>query len=375
MAKQGKDERNCEHIGNFKTLRGLTMLKQIKPFLNVGPGDFIKEELEYRNWSQEDLSEILGISLKSVNHLINHKQTITLDMARLLGKVFGQSPQYWINLDSNYRLREHVENNLVRDIEIKSIIYKYMPIKEMMKRKWICNVRNVDSLVKAVMDFWEIQAFDFKFLDIRVGLHFRKSETFMQFNAYYALNWFQMARKASRFYPINAFKKDGLKEIISKYSKYTVEENGIQSIIKDLNDSGVKFLVLQHLQKTYIDGASFFEDSNPVIVYSPRYDRVDHFWFTLAHEIAHVMNDIKEPGQFIIDNVYEAPTEAKEKKANQFACDLLKMNEIKKYFEKYHAYISEFRVKACAMKLLIDESVVVGTLQHYKFLSTRNLNR
>ncbi|MFA4830411.1 MAG: HigA family addiction module antitoxin, partial [Thermodesulfovibrionales bacterium] len=75
------------------------------PYKNIGPGEFIKEELEVRNWRQEDLAEILGISLKTVNQLIKNKQTITIETAKLLSKAFGQSPQYWINLDSNYRLR------------------------------------------------------------------------------------------------------------------------------------------------------------------------------------------------------------------------------------------------------------------------------
>ena len=38
-----------------------------KPFKNIGPGEFIKEELEVRNWRQEDLAKILGMSLKSIN--------------------------------------------------------------------------------------------------------------------------------------------------------------------------------------------------------------------------------------------------------------------------------------------------------------------
>ena len=75
------------------------------PYLNIGPGDFIKEELALRNWKQEDLADILGISNKTANEIITNKQTITIDMANLLSQAYGQSPQYWINLDTNYRLR------------------------------------------------------------------------------------------------------------------------------------------------------------------------------------------------------------------------------------------------------------------------------
>lgn len=95
------------------------MVNKYAPFLNIGLGKFIKEELEVRNWRQEDLADILGISLKSVNKLIMNKQVITIETEKLLSKAFGQSPQYWINLDTNYRLRFQKEGLEEKDVEIK----------------------------------------------------------------------------------------------------------------------------------------------------------------------------------------------------------------------------------------------------------------
>ncbi len=76
-----------------------------KPFLNISPGDFLKEELKTCGWRDEDFAEILGMSLESVNKLIQNEQSITIETAKLLSEVFGQSPQYWMNLYANYRLR------------------------------------------------------------------------------------------------------------------------------------------------------------------------------------------------------------------------------------------------------------------------------
>lgn len=80
-------------------------MTNMKPFMNIGPCEFIKEELETRGWRQEDLAEILGMPLKSVNKLIQNKQSITIETAKLLGEAFGQSPQYWMNLYALYRRR------------------------------------------------------------------------------------------------------------------------------------------------------------------------------------------------------------------------------------------------------------------------------
>ena len=87
------------------------MIENLKPFINIGPGEIIKDNLDALNWSQEDLAEIMGMSVKSISHIIN-KQAVTIETARLLAKIFNTSPQLWLNLDNNYRLRLEKENDL-----------------------------------------------------------------------------------------------------------------------------------------------------------------------------------------------------------------------------------------------------------------------
>ncbi len=53
---------------------------------------------------QQELAEILGISLNHLNSILLDKQPLTNDLARLLSKAFGTSPQYWLNIDNDYRL-------------------------------------------------------------------------------------------------------------------------------------------------------------------------------------------------------------------------------------------------------------------------------
>ena len=66
------------------------------------PGDFLKEELEARNWSQVELAEIIGRQPYVVNELIMGKRPITPEIAKALGEAFNTSAQYWINLESIY---------------------------------------------------------------------------------------------------------------------------------------------------------------------------------------------------------------------------------------------------------------------------------
>ena len=69
------------------------------------PGDFLREELEARGWSQVEFAEILGRPLKLVNEIIVGKKRITPETAKELGAALGTSAELWLNLEVAYRLR------------------------------------------------------------------------------------------------------------------------------------------------------------------------------------------------------------------------------------------------------------------------------
>ena len=355
------------------------MSKEIKPFINIGPGEFIKEELEVRNWTQEDLANILGFSQKHVNEIITNKKTITIDTAKLLNKVFSQSPQYWINLDTNYRLRLKTANQKEEAAELKAWIYYHMPIKEMIQKEWINRYNNLDELKNELRKFWEIHTNEISCSVLssvweEFEMNFRKSEAYEQFNKYYGLTWFNMAKKCAKMYEVNKYSETKFRDIIKEINLMTTEKDGIQIFLNELNKAGVKFFVLSHLQKTYIDGASFFDKKNPAIVYTKRYNRIDNFWFTIAHEIAHILLHLKKEKDFFIDNLEEINTQ-EESEADKFACNILKVNEILEYFKNFTKYISEVRVRNCAAELRVNPAIIVGVLQHYNKLSRKSLNR
>jgi HTH-type transcriptional regulator/antitoxin HigA len=68
------------------------------------PGDFIREELAARGWSQRQLAEVLGRPLQMVNAVVNGRKSITARFARELELAFGASAEFWLNLESAYQL-------------------------------------------------------------------------------------------------------------------------------------------------------------------------------------------------------------------------------------------------------------------------------
>jgi len=80
------------------------MPKSFKPAEVFSPGEFIREELVARGWSQGDLARVLARPLQSVNMIINGKKRITAETAKALGLALGTGPELWMNLEAAYQL-------------------------------------------------------------------------------------------------------------------------------------------------------------------------------------------------------------------------------------------------------------------------------
>src|SRR5205807_3045074 len=75
-------------------------------FAPVTPGEMLKEEflVEY-GLSQNQLAKAIGISPNRVAEIVNNRRRITADTALRLGLYFGNSPEFWLNLQTHYDLK------------------------------------------------------------------------------------------------------------------------------------------------------------------------------------------------------------------------------------------------------------------------------
>ncbi len=71
----------------------------------VHPGEFLRETLEESGTTQAEFARAVGISPMRISHVINGTRPVTAELALLFGRAFGQSPQYWLNLQAAYDLK------------------------------------------------------------------------------------------------------------------------------------------------------------------------------------------------------------------------------------------------------------------------------
>lgn len=79
----------------MEDLYNITQDRQAKP---VHPGEVIADILQDLEIDEQEFAKILGISLETVENIINGKQSITVDLAIRIGKALGNGHTLWLNL-------------------------------------------------------------------------------------------------------------------------------------------------------------------------------------------------------------------------------------------------------------------------------------
>lgn len=74
------------------------------------PGEMLREEyMPELGLSVAALAKHLGVSRQSVNELVRERRSVSTDMALRLARLFGTSPQYWLNMQRNVDIWESLE--------------------------------------------------------------------------------------------------------------------------------------------------------------------------------------------------------------------------------------------------------------------------
>jgi HTH-type transcriptional regulator / antitoxin HigA len=320
------------------------------------PGEYLKDELEARGWTQEAFAHILGRPYKTVNQILNGTKSITPQTAQELAAALGTSAELWMNLESAYRLS--LESEEQGEIVRRAKLYETAPVKDMIRRNWIKDYEDVNELEKAVE----------KYFSTPLTAAARKSTTHIT-PAQRA--WIYRANHLAKTITVDPYKKEKAVKLLDELHALTTSEHEVRRIPKILANMGIRFLLIEHLPKTKIDGATIWlDDESPIIVLSMRYDRIDGFWHTLSHELSHVLNGDK----FSIDNnlIDSDKIGTEEQDEDEIRADLeasnflIPQNIIDSFIARHYPRFSKLNIIRFANLHQIHPGIVVGQLQHKK---------
>ena len=356
-------------------MKGIVMnAKELKPFYNVGPGDFILDFLDSFGWTQNDLAEVTGFSLKTINLLINNKQGITPETAVTLEKVFGSPADFWIEVDAKYQIRKKEEQNSERNelTAKKAMLRKYMPVAEMKKKGWfLYDINTLDGIEKECLRIFNQKTIPEDDYNQNYKFCARQTKFDYDYTKWYSKTWFEYAKLNAASFELPKYDKEKLESIAAHLYDYTKKENGVSDLIDDLLSCGVGFFVLSHLQKTYLDGAAFICNKNPFVVYTCRYDRIDNFWFVIAHEIAHILHHYDFLKDAFLDDFDKKSENTREKEADKYAGIYLNQDKVLEVGQVYGKYLNTSRLSQISEQTKVSIPVALGMLQHFGMLDWR----
>lgn len=318
------------------------------------PGDFLKEELQARNWTQQDLTKILGKSSRLVNEIINAKRAITPETAKGLAAAFGTSAQYW--MESLWQLFQlgHSEGDIAR----RAKLYSRFPMNELIKRNWIENSDSLDVLESQICNFYGHPDNDLKLV-----ANFRRSgedETIQPLQLAWQCRAYNLARKLV----VSKFNNKSLSLCLERLRPLLTEPEEVRHVPRILAESGIRFLIIEQIKGSKVDGACMWLDGDsPVIAMSLRYGRIDWFWFTLFHEIRHVAN--RDNAVIDIDLMESDPNSDVESRADSDAAEfLIPESEMDNFIARIAPIYSFSKVLGFSRRMQVHPGIVVGRLQH-----------
>lgn len=108
------------------TSKSLTTADRRKKSVRIGlpadhPGTFLAEALAQLGTSQAEFARTIGVSPMRISHVVKGSRPVTAELALLFGKAFGQSPQFWLNLQGQFDLMKAERSIGARLVAVKRI--------------------------------------------------------------------------------------------------------------------------------------------------------------------------------------------------------------------------------------------------------------
>jgi HTH-type transcriptional regulator/antitoxin HigA len=330
------------------------------------PGIILRKMLSAKGWTQDELAAVTGRSRQTINELISGKVGVTPEMAIALAAAFGNDAAEWMNWDSAYRLSIAESDSHV--VQQKAYLYGVAPVREMQKRGWIKDVKDLPELEAELKIFFNTDSLDKPFLFPVSGYraeslgHLNTAERAWCFRARHLAGALRVSS------PFDASHSDKLIREMRTLAAYPQEARRAPQLLASY---GIRLVVVEPLASAKIDGAAFWIDRHaPVIAVTIRYDRMDCFWFTIMHEFAHIRNN--DMLAVDIDLVGDKSTpiqtqEAQELRASaEASAALIPSDELDSFIRRVGPLYSKTRIIQFAHRMKIHPSIIVGQLQHRK---------
>lgn len=321
------------------------------------PGYYIKEVVDESGLTQEDFAKRLDTTPKNLSLLIRGEQSLSIDMALRLSRMMGTSVTYWLNLQNSYDTLIAMFKSEEELIEERNV-FEYLNYKYFRENFGLPDLpRKKDEQIKCIREFLNVATLSV-FTKRDMAVSFRSSIKDITEGSIVKANvMVQIAINKVLKTDAPKFNKKKFEEAVKYALTLTRNHDNFYPLIyKAFLEAGVVFVILPNISGSKTNGATKKIGDNIMLMVNDRRLNADSFWFTLFHEIGHIIN-----GDYGIS--FEREDGEQEEAANRYAEDNLIPPE------EYEEYINEGNfnlqsIQRFANQIERDPGIVLGRLQN-----------
>lgn len=360
----------------------MTQSATFQPNWTTPPGATVLDVLLERDISVNQFANDIQKESEEVSRLLHGVEPLTADWAQLLADRLGASPNFWLRREELYRSDVHrlCEMAAARnDAQWVSAL----PIKEMVQFGWIRNGATKKETISNACAFlaaYTNDGLDKRYTHLFETTAYRTSAAF-ESNLSSEIVWLRQGEIAASAIDCQVWSEQKLQDSLGAIRSLTRSQDPdhfFPELTQLLAACGVALVVERAPKGCRASGAArFLTDKKALIQLSARYLADDQLWFTLFHEIGHLILHSKKDVFLEVDGVDDEATIDAEIEADKFAAETL--------FQKVglgavdDVELTKFAIARLARKADISPGLVVGRLQtmqripykHFNFLKVR----
>ena len=321
------------------------------------PGYYIKEIIEESGLSQKDFAYRLDTTPKNLSILVRGEQSLSIDIAMKLSRMLGTSVEYWLNLQNSYdALIAEFESS--KELEQERRVFKYFEYAYFRGNFGLPDLpRKTNDQIKCVREFLNVATLSV-FTKPNMAVSFRSASGDMkEANTARANAMVQIAINEALKIEAPKYDKKKFEKAADYALTLTTQHSDFYSLIRNaFKEAGVIFVILPNLPGSGINGATKKIGQNVMLMVNDRRLYSDTFWFTLFHEIGHIIN-----GDYGV--TFEEGDDSLEDAADKYAEDKLIPPEEYEIFLKRNRFREE-DIRVFAERIDRDPGIVLGRLQN-----------
>ena len=329
--------------------------------------DMLKQHMEEYDISQKGLADILSINLNSLRNLFDGSTTeIKLNHAIKIANLVGVPENELIDVCAVDFSNEEI-SNINRTKKIAFILDNF-DLESLKSLKLIKSIKNYDEIENRICTFFGFKSiFEYNRLTVGRNLYSKSRQSVAEKKRLKMLDFWVRCNKYT-FETINNpndFDSEMLEDYMSRIKFFSKNvEKGFYTVIKALYKIGVTVIVQSYMTRTSVFGSTMIINGKPCIVLTNMGKKYDKLWFTLIHELYHVVMDFAylEKVSYHITDSESPDLFVSEDSADAFASELLFGEEKLKLVRPF--IYNHFKIDLAAQKANIHSSIIYGQYLH-----------